>query len=272
MGVGVARESLRTAHWFGGRNGPKQAWTGGTLTSVELGSQLNSRGHIPWRLWRQYARYAGRTASGEPALLKDLSDKYLGPACRPLQDAIDLVGNGGNSYWDFLAKLAEADMCIPGPGLHNSSWAGAEWDTSAELAKYREILEPLRYPEYLRQVHRLHGNRQQVVKAARSHLRACVNHLAGRPPNSRRTLSVSLRARAVKRSFDEELRFDAVAFAHHIDKIGDNDRTGVAEALYTYLLARWFGFMALEAAGSAHRLEEALEEAARACPVGQPLP
>ena len=73
--VAVVRETVRTAQWFGGQHGAKRAWMGGTMTATELGTLLNSRGTIPWRLWRQHVKLAGRTASSEGRAAAFAADK-----------------------------------------------------------------------------------------------------------------------------------------------------------------------------------------------------
>ncbi len=63
--VSAVRETVRTTQWFGGRHGTKRGWLGGTITATEIGTLLNSRGTIPWRLWHQHVKLAGRPANSE---------------------------------------------------------------------------------------------------------------------------------------------------------------------------------------------------------------
>ena len=230
---------------------------------------INSRGEIPWKLWREYVSTAPRKPDGGPALLNELSGRHLSPVRHPLQSAITSAGNGENMCRDLIDLLVETDMCIPGPGLHTSGWDHEGSPISPDLEPYKEILAPLRHRQYLREVHKDPENRFQVVKAARSHLLGCVAYLTGRAPRrDRRALSACLRDRAVSRSIPVGLRGDMEAFANFIDRTeDDNYSVSVAEALSVYFLSRWFGYKMLEAAAGAEgvaRFQEALEQAAEA--------
>ena len=265
--VSVLREALNTARWFRGPNGPKIAWTGGTVTAAELGTMIGGLGKIPPKIWNRYVATAPRTATGEPALLRDLGDKHLGSARDLLQNVIALPAHGQNISRDLLDLLVEADMCIPGPGLHTSGLTGDEVLASASFEGYREILELLWHRQCLLEVYKSPVERLHVVHAARFHLQACVDYLSGSPSSqSRRSLTASLRSRAVIRCLNPDLLSDIQAFASQIDTVEYDDcNVGIAEALYVYFLARRFGITALEAAGGADGLVDALEQAA-GCP------
>lgn len=263
----AVREALGTAHWFGGLNGPKSAWTGGTVTAAELGAMIGGKGRVYGKTWGRYVRSSRRTATGEPVLLKELGDKYLGVARRPLQEAIALTEHGENIYWDLLDLLVEADMCIPGPGLHTGGWAGGNKLAWPALDEYQALLKPLRYRQPLREVYKDPVSRLQVVQAAKSHLGACVDYAAGRPTTrGRHSLTWGLRGRSAKKALPPLLVSDMRSFAGLVDRIEPDDYTiSVSEALHIYFLARLFGYKALDAVGGARRLAAALEDLRDEC-------
>ena len=220
-------------------------------------SRLGSAGRSSSAIWPATSDDADR----EPVLLKELGDKYLGVARRPLQEAIALTEHGENIYWDLLDLLVEADMCIPGPGLHTGGWAGDSEVAWPALDEYQALLKPLRYRQPLREVYKDPVSRLQVVEAARSHLGACVDYAAGRPTNrGRHSLTSGLRGRSAKKALPPTLVSDMRSFAGLVDRIEPDDYTiSVSEALHIYFLARSFGHKVLDAAGAARRLAAALE-------------